>query len=677
MPDYSREELVTELKRRRAARPIEVQPSHVPYSWETPEASLRRIEGIPEGYGETEPWIDPTSVFAAGAGTGLRAGLQAGKPLVSAAMQGLRSGLAGAAMDYPVGTVAGAVGEKYPAAAFPLSVGLGIASGKYIEPKLEAGLRKLPEYAAEAAPYARMKLAEQRGSFSTKSVEEPEYKPFYSQLENVIESKVQTQKPVDPEAFKQILKPEHGVKQDELTNTKIKDFLEGKKVVGEKVSKNDVLDYLKEQRTELKDVVLGGDMPEEGLRVRKEVYAKYEPEIKRLLNIMDSHPSQEERWRAGELHDNLIDIRDSEADKAYNIRQTEFSSYQEPGGTNYREMFVTAPEGREIFKEVSPSDFKIVTTKESQYTGQRDTDIYYQGEKIGSRSGTRASDDEIRDSYVKNIKESREDFVKKQKNWQDGHSQYSDIQNPVVRLRFNERTDDAGRKILFIEEIQGPSKDNAAKMPEWLQKRQYDMGVKRILKYAADNGFDGISWTPGSIQASRYDLSKEVDSINYEGKWVDVGDLKFEPVFKYEAIKNDKAIKPFSDKWLTQKELADEIGKDIAEKINTSVYGREQQTYPVGTLSGLDLEVGGEGLKSLYDKILPKKFQEITRGKVGETKINKLGDIPFIPVPKEAKKGYPLYAAIPALGLAGQEEEQPQYSRAELVEELKRRRQTK
>lgn len=171
MPDYSREELVTELKRRRATKPLEMQPSHVPYSWETPEASLRRIEGIPEGYGETEPWIDPTSVFAAGAGTGLRAGLQAGKPLVSAAMQGLRSGLAGAAMDYPVGTVAGAVGEKYPAAAFPLSVGLGIASGKYIEPKLEAGLRKLPEYAEEVAPYAKMKLAEQRGSFSTKPLE--------------------------------------------------------------------------------------------------------------------------------------------------------------------------------------------------------------------------------------------------------------------------------------------------------------------------------------------------------------------------------------------------------------------------------------------------------------------------------------------------------------------------
>ena len=39
--------------------------------------------------------------------------------------------------------------------------------------------------------------------------------------------------------------------------------------------------------------------------------------------------------------------------------------------------------------------------------------------------------------------------------------------------------------------------------------------LKRMMKYAAKHGYDGISWTPGEQQAERYDLSKQVKELFY------------------------------------------------------------------------------------------------------------------------------------------------------------------
>ena len=39
--------------------------------------------------------------------------------------------------------------------------------------------------------------------------------------------------------------------------------------------------------------------------------------------------------------------------------------------------------------------------------------------------------------------------------------------------------------------------------------------MKRMIRYAAENGFDKLAWTTGEQQAERYDLSKQVDKIYY------------------------------------------------------------------------------------------------------------------------------------------------------------------
>lgn len=318
---------------------------------------------------------------------------------------------------------------------------------------------------------------------------------------------------------------------------------------------------------------------------------------------------------------------------------TKFSSYQEPGAVpgSYREMFVTAP------------DINIDPRFKQLEEGLRNIDnMMLPGpDRIKSQEALRE-----RLGFTK--EELSNYFLNKDSiSWQDGHSAYSDIQNPIVRIRFNEREvndprafDEAAqdsfgksfsqltekekasladvvpkkKKILFVEEIQGPSEANQAKMPEALRKRIYDIGTKRVLAYAKENGFDGVAWTTGKMQVDRYPgVSQVADKVKWEIKSPTINETprKFIELSKGDKdvlsimVDSDGIITASHDHRLVGKSLTETIGKEIAEKINTN---------NSGSLSGTELEIGGQGLKSLYDKTLPALFKKY--GKEGVESLN-------------------------------------------------------
>ena len=117
------------------------------------------------------------------------------------------------------------------------------------------------------------------------------------------------------------------------------------------------------------------------------------------------------------------------------------------------------------------------------------------------------------------------------------------------------------------------------------------LAIKRMVRYAAENGFDGIAITPGQIQADRYDLSKQVDSVS--AARVESG------AYSIDVTKDGNLV---TQKTLGHNELDDFIGKDLADKIRSN--DDVQQGF-VTTFAGQDLKVGGEGMKGFYDKILP------------------------------------------------------------------------
>ena len=148
----------------------------------------------------------------------------------------------------------------------------------------------------------------------------------------------------------------------------------------------------------------------------------------------------------------------------------------------------------------------------------------------------------------------------------------------------------------FVEEIQGPSPENQAKMPESLRSRIYDIGVKRAIQYAKENGFDEIAWTNGKMQVDRYNLEKHIKEVKWKtdpnngSKLVEVtgkdGSRSFDML-----VDSNGRITDSHDSVLIGKSVDEAIGKDIGTRILNE---------RSNNLSGLDLKVGGEGLKRLY-----------------------------------------------------------------------------
>jgi hypothetical protein len=187
----------------------------------------------------------------------------------------------------------------------------------------------------------------------------------------------------------------------------------------------------------------------------------------------------------------------------------QFEKYSEPGykpGSS-RELFVTAPRAeapsiRKLQQEYSIAQRKLQSLFESKQ--------YRTPEYASALEEVTRLNKELKEKGV-NVPRGDAAFS----DWQDGHTAYSNIQNPIVRIRFNEREVN-GKRILFVEEFQGPNPENQAKMPESLRSRIYDIGVKRVVSYAKENGFDEIAWTNGKMQVDRYDLSKQIENLTYD-----------------------------------------------------------------------------------------------------------------------------------------------------------------
>ena len=130
-------------------------------------------------------------------------------------------------------------------------------------------------------------------------------------------------------------------------------------------------------------------------------------------------------------------------------------------------------------------------------------------------------------------------------------------------------------------------------------KNWHELAMKRMLRYAAENGYDKVAWTTGSQQSQRYNLSDKVDEI----KVVDANDGMFTVIGrKNGGILVQKDVEG-------EKGLAELIGKDLARKAYSNLKeGKEEYLNEDGAVSftGDNLVIGGEGMRGFYDEILPR-----------------------------------------------------------------------
>jgi hypothetical protein len=143
------------------------------------------------------------------------------------------------------------------------------------------------------------------------------------------------------------------------------------------------------------------------------------------------------------------------------------------------------------------------------------------------------------------------------------------------------------------------------------------LGLKVALKEAVKQGADKIAWTTGEQQNDRYDLRKQVDSINY---------LKNEDgTYQVYGKKGDNIV--FKEKALAENKLEGSFGKDVAEKIINDK-GNSKEGLATKVLEGDNLSVGGKGMKGFYGS-LTEGAKGIVGGVAEKLFKQQLGEVKF------------------------------------------------
>ncbi len=487
---------------------------------------------------------------------------------------------------------------------------------------------------------------EKGGKMGPGALKQETAQPFYSKLRKVIDDKMPNS--ADVKSLNGLIAGA-GVKNDEMTWSGIKDFLDGK----EKVSKAELLKYLDENQVEVKEVVKGSVNQEALEKAEQAVIAQAKKEG---ISGYNDYALDAAR---GELSDGQIKYMSDEmkplVDKlqeTYRGRNadggspTKFSQYQLPGGENYREVLVTMPE-KQIENEYLRLVDRIDNLTEKQINGRiTENETNELHEKLRLQN-TKYKNEKLRGSkLVKKINEAKQQAGKA--NFTSSHFSEPNI---LLHLRLNDRTTADGKDILFAEEIQSDwhqkgreegyqqgdqigwtaERADAGKNAPWIIKNKegkdiahvngsiyktakaaiastldlsgvppapfsktwHEQGLKRMLRNAAEQGKDGIGWTTGEQQAERYDLSKQVDKIIVQKTDNPNGPR----LYKVIAERNGEMI--INRGGLSEKELAENVGKDLAQKAIDDLNANKQVKY-----TGTDLKVGGEGMKGFYDKIL-------------------------------------------------------------------------
>lgn len=452
-----------------------------------------------------------------------------------------------------------------------------------------------------------------------------------------------------------------GVKPDELKWTGLRDFLRGKL----RVKPEEVRQHLAEGGIQIEEITHGGV---KGTRSKEELPDGWiaQQEHDGSWQIIDRETGEPQTSGASreEAVQNALEFANKRPENALEYNpETKYPTYQLPGGENYRELLLTLP--TPLSKEAGAL-FDLREKLDAKYG----IPFFFGEDSLKSLTPNERAEYK----RVEGAADATEFASKPRESFRSGHW---DEPNILAHVRFNDRTTPDGKRLLHIEEIQsdwhqkGRDKGYKTENPpelsseekefgelvrrDWnpigtlnegdrtrmrelresgvaesykaktmlseqgvpdapFKKDWHEMAFRRLVRMAAEQGYDGVSWTPGEKQAERYDLSQHIDQLRYD-----------EYEGKYDLLARKDGKKVFGREHVTADELPGIVGKEVARKI---VESAPEKSGWGDTLTGLDLKVGGEGMKGFYDKIIPdyaRKFGKQWGAKVGESEIPEVG----------------------------------------------------
>ena len=477
-----------------------------------------------------------------------------------------------------------------------------------------------------------------------------------------------------------------GVKANEIKWIGLDTFLEGKK----SVTKKEVVDFVNQNNIDITEVKQGGDIQTAKLSDDVE-FKKNKFEQKVLADVYKKDPDM-----IGESIEELLEeinydnftpiavyakglsMPSSVMPMDFNTMRTILGENPNiadfkilPNGnlkltqnTNYNEYFEMTPldfekyQVEEAVRKFRQSDVKAPKFEEHTEPGGEDyTELVFKIKKGGMDVGipTSVSYEKVAPPGI-SLPE-----VVTEKGYSPFKSpNHMNIKSEIAHVRFKTRFKD-NMKLLTVEEMQSDFAILAAKsmrrtgMNEGSQPKKtdfpfkntwYELTTKRLIRYAADNGFDAIAIPKGIVPAVRYgeDIDKVKKLIIQKYTTIDEK-VAFNKTFTEYAVRYfdengmDVAEKVFTKN--TLKDLEKEIGiKKFNELLELEKTNKLQLDTGDSSELLLDKEIilgSGKGKAELYDKAIPsflKKYSKKWNAKVYDDKFE-TGDFrntPDIPV---------------------------------------------
>jgi hypothetical protein len=305
----------------------------------------------------------------------------------------------------------------------------------------------------------------------------------------------------------------------------------------------------------------------------------------------------------------LYDLSDAEAAlRDYHLEQgtlttdeegaAKYADYVLPGNKeNYREVLVTYPDvkGKDYesnhFDEPNilahmRVDDRTINGKKTLMVEEIQSDWHQAGRKRGYITPI--------DKFEKHeINQQLQSLAKDSRLLGEKRDQAEAVGNLVEKLNYINQIDDISRQ---INQLRKKLEGDIGVPDAPYKKNWHELMVKQALDMAAKGDYDAIAFTTGKQQADRYNLAKQIGALTYSPE----GQLQaFDPSVSRILI----------DRNVPEDKLSDYVGQEMAKKL------LDQKPNEKGhrELTGIDLEVGGEGMKGFYDKILPDYINKYTK----------------------------------------------------------------
>ena len=449
-----------------------------------------------------------------------------------------------------------------------------------------------------------------------------------------------------------------------------------------KVTKAEVLEYLKQNNVRVEEVVLGEGAVDEGvIRDTARLYigeaittqAKNDKEKELGLELLEEwHDNPDDAVKEGNLENylegylgtDIFDYIDDAKEDIYGEEATtKFKEYQLPGGKNYKELLLTLP----IDKYFSFDEYLKAYRKRFPKSDSTDSEV-----RKFFEQGARLNIQPLKESY---------------------NTPHWDHPNVIAHIRFSER-EAGGKKVLHVEEIQSDwisdirkkgiertTYNITHKTEEGLQSKEfktrkeaekflptveastagireittgsvppapwtktyYLKAMQRMVRYASENGFDAIAWNPGKVHTDRWGSESIVWKKSKDGWFVKVKeqvggetagiDIETEADIRGMNFTAAKEVKSQEDLKELIREIAKrEEGSFAAANFETMLDARTKKTWDRMQKEDIGSSFPRkEGFENIYDEKIPNMIKKFFGKKawgspsVGEIEIEKSG----------------------------------------------------